>query len=362
MTDWLVLIRADASSALGHGHVMRCLALAAALRERGAIPVFAQVEQAGDASAAIDAAGCRRLALASASDAAACLQAWQNAALPPPAALVVDHYGLDERWVRALQAGFTARGWAAPVVLVIDDLANRPLAGDWLLDQNWHAEPALRYAPYWQGLAAQALFGPRFALLRREFAHARASLCERGPELSRVLLSFGGSDLPDATGRCIAVLREGFGDAMHIDAVVGAGNPHAAALVARWQGDAGVTLTVAATDMAARFAKADLFIGAGGSMTWERACLGLPGVTLTLADNQEPLCRALADAGEGVHLGPWTGSDAQCQALLAAVHELAADAPRRLAMGRRLATRLDGQGATRVADALSRAVFSPARA
>ncbi|MFN3305245.1 MAG: UDP-2,4-diacetamido-2,4,6-trideoxy-beta-L-altropyranose hydrolase [Roseateles sp.] len=362
MTALPVLIRADASSVMGHGHVMRCLALAAALRERGAIPVFAQVAQAGDASAAIAAADCRLLALSSVDDAQACLQVWLDAALPPPAVLVVDHYGLDARWVQAFHAGCAARGWALPVVLVIDDLANRPLLGDWLLDQNWHVDPAARYAAHWQGPAAQTLFGPGFALLRHEFAQARAALRERRAALSRVVLAFGGSDPPDATDRCIAVLREGLGDSVCIDAVIGGGNPHVATLAARWQGDAAVTLTVAATDMAARFAAADLFVGAGGSMTWERACLGLPGITLTLADNQEPLCRALADAGEGVHLGPWTGSDAQCQALLAAVRELATDSPRRLDMGRRLAARLDGRGAARVAHALWSAVLSAARA
>jgi spore coat polysaccharide biosynthesis predicted glycosyltransferase SpsG len=33
-------------------------------------------------------------------------------------------------------------------------------------------------------------------------------------------------------------------------------------------------------------AKADMAIGAGGSTNWERLCLGLPSVVITLADNQ----------------------------------------------------------------------------
>jgi UDP-2,4-diacetamido-2,4,6-trideoxy-beta-L-altropyranose hydrolase len=40
------------------------------------------------------------------------------------------------------------------------------------------------------------------------------------------------------------------------------------------------------TNMAEIMSKSDLCIGAAGSTSWERCCLGLPTITLAIADNQ----------------------------------------------------------------------------
>ncbi|MBP0556392.1 hypothetical protein J8J23_21505, partial [Mycobacterium tuberculosis] len=49
------------------------------------------------------------------------------------------------------------------------------------------------------------------------------------------------------------------------------------------------------TNMAQLMANADLAIGAAGSTTWERWCVGLPVVRTVLADNQQVMAKALAD-------------------------------------------------------------------
>ncbi len=38
--------------------------------------------------------------------------------------------------------------------------------------------------------------------------------------------------------------------------------------------------------MAEIMSKSDLCIGAGGSTSWERCCLGLPTISFAIADNQ----------------------------------------------------------------------------
>ena len=96
--------------------------------------------------------------------------------------------------------------------------------------------------------------------------------------------------------------------------------------------------------MAALTAAADLAIGAGGSSVWERCCLGLPSLTLVLADNQQDATAALAARGatEAVGEGDVAG---RLAALLAD--------PIRLAQMSRAASALcDGQGAGRVAERL----------
>jgi spore coat polysaccharide biosynthesis predicted glycosyltransferase SpsG len=55
--------------------------------------------------------------------------------------------------------------------------------------------------------------------------------------------------------------------------------------------------------MAALMEHADLALGAGGATTWERCCVGLPALTLSIAPNQEALSRAAAEAGATVYLG-----------------------------------------------------------
>lgn len=360
MATPLALIRADASTTLGHGHVMRCLALAAALRSRGVNAVFAQTHQAGDARQAIEAAGFACHALPPGLDEAADAQAFAALLRELGGAdlLVLDHYRRGAAWARGLRSALAPVHQASvhPPLLVIDDLADRPLEADLLLDPNWHDDPAARYRQHWPQLDAatragalmpRALFGPAYALLRDEFADTPRRA--RDGRVRQVLLAFGGGDPDDATGACLSRLQPAL-PGLCWDVVLGPAAPQAAALAARWAGVPGVTITQGARDMARRMAAADLFVGAGGSMTWERACLGLPGVTLALADNQRPLAARLAQAGEGVDLGAW-GADA-LQALLPAVQDLCARPERVRGMGLALQQRCDGRGAPRVADAI----------
>lgn len=354
-----VLLRADASERIGHGHVMRCLALAEALRACGAVALFAQTETSGDASAAIRAAGCELLCLPPGldvrADAAHCAARMQERG--GVGFLVLDHYGLGSAWVQALRGELAGRGCRMPRLLVIDDLANRPLEGDLLLDQNWYAAGAARYADCWPA-GRPMLLGPGYALLRPEFRQWReAALLRRDGEVRRVILAFGGSDPARASGACLAALAAALADdlaagRLQIELVMGAAAAHGAELARAYAAVPGIAVACAVPDMARRFAAADLFVGAGGSMSWERACLGLAGITVALADNQEPLCRELAAAGEGLHLGPWRGDAAQLRELVEAVLALRAAPARVLAMGQALAARCDGAGAARVAAAL----------
>lgn len=351
-----VLIRADSSTSIGHGHVMRCLALAQALRAQGATVAFLLRRQPGDAVPAIEQAGLawHRLpdrAAGEAADAELCaehLYGHGGCDL-----LVLDHYQRGAAWVQRVRPH-------ARCVLVIDDLADRPLDGDLLLDQNWHDAPQARYAPVWPAGfgAGQALFGPLHALLRPEFADARAAQTPRDGRLRRIVIAFGGSDPLNATEACLAALHGALPE-LQYDVIVGGGSPHGAGLQQRWGETPGVEVSIAATDIARRFAEADLFVGAGGSMTWERACLGLPGITLPIAANQQPLCARLAAAGEGVDLAMY-GAEA-LRRLVPAVQALMADPDRLQAMGRALAQRCDGEGATRVAQAaVARLGLAPA--
>jgi len=291
-----IALRADASIDIGTGHVMRCLALADRLREQGDTTRFLCRPLAGHLGEAIRAHGHELIWVEAdhpQEDARTSLTALQDNA--PWDWLVVDHYGLDAAWEQALRA-------VAKRILVIDDLADRPHDCDLLLDQNFHPQPSERYA----GLVpagCELLLGPRYALLRPQFAQARQRLRTRSGEVRRLLICFGGSDPQGATRLALEAVRRLDRPDLMVDVVVGAANPHRAAIEAACQGLPQARLHYAVEDMAALMSAADLFIGSGGSITWERCCLGLPGVVLACADNQVAMAEALQRAGAQAYLG-----------------------------------------------------------
>lgn len=289
-----VAVRADASTTLGSGHVMRCLTLAAVLRARGAEVVFFCAEQPGDRCTYIERQSFRVVRLPAFTDAAADLRHMQ-AALADEAVfdwLVVDHYRLDAAWERGMRH-------SAAHILVIDDLADRSHDCDLLLDSSPAADSAQRYA----GLlppACRTLFGPRYALLRPEFAAGRTRRERRGA-LRRVLVTFGGSDPANLTVRALEAM-ESCGD-LAVDVVVGSGNPHIAQIEAHCARLPQACLHRDADNMAQLMAEADLVVGAGGSTLLECCCVGVPALTVCGADNQHRNCDALAAAGAHFYLG-----------------------------------------------------------
>ena len=92
---------------------------------------------------------------------------------------------------------------------------------------------------------------------------------------------------------------------------------------------------------------ADLYVGAGGSTTWERCCLGLPGIIVAVADNQIEMTRALADAGHHRFLGK--SRDVTAGSLAHAVAELLSDRDALCTMAGKSFRLTDGRGAERVA-------------
>jgi UDP-2,4-diacetamido-2,4,6-trideoxy-beta-L-altropyranose hydrolase len=291
-----IAFRADASITIGTGHVMRCLTLADRLQEDGVSARFLCRPLDGHLGERITARGHDLAWLpvreSLARDAEDSLEALADEA--PWDWLVVDHYGLDAAWERVMRG-------AAKKVMAIDDLADRTHDCDLLLDQNLQ-EPG-RYS----GLvpdACQILIGPRYALLRPQFAAARQGLRPREGKVKRLLVLFGGTDAGGATLKALAAIQLLGRPDLAVDVVVGQANPHRAAIEAACRALPGATLHCQVGDMASLMTAADLFVGAGGTSSWERCCLGLPALVISIADNQIAQSVALAEAGVHRYLGP----------------------------------------------------------
>ncbi|WP_050467327.1 UDP-2,4-diacetamido-2,4,6-trideoxy-beta-L-altropyranose hydrolase [Herbaspirillum chlorophenolicum] len=300
-----IAIRADATQLIGTGHVMRCLALANNLNRLGAEVSFIARPVGAQLASLIRANGhaLHEVPDDGTSTGPAAEQVWPvqkqdfdsvvSAKLTHGADwLIVDHYGLDAHWEKALRP-HCAR------LLVIDDLANRPHNADLLLDQNLG-----RRAADYRSLvpeACEVFAGPLHGLLRPEFAQARPrSLAQRGKNRpSRLLITLGGIDKNNVTGKLLDVLDRSPAKAQWtISVVMGAQAPWLEAVkeqATRMEPPARVLTNV--PDMASLMAESDLAIGAAGGTAWERCVLGLPTLMVILAENQRGAAIALEQAG-----------------------------------------------------------------
>jgi UDP-2,4-diacetamido-2,4,6-trideoxy-beta-L-altropyranose hydrolase len=348
-------IRVDASAAIGSGHLTRCTALALALKRIGVECTFVCSQLPDDSERLLTTRGFSVVRLPRdlhehattdefridrAKDSEAVSKALAGMRFD---ALIVDRYGIDYLWHRALRH-------LASSIVAVDDLADRRFDVDVVINQN-PAEGGGRYA----GLLPEGcrqLLGPRFALLRPEFAQRRDSGLRRSAGSPRhVVLFAGGGDPGNATGWVLDAWERLEDLDKLLDVVIGSEHPHGAALRRRCATMRGVTLHVQTDEMASLLARADLLIGAAGSVSWERCCLGVPALMFSIADNQAANLRFLADHRTGVSVGRAGGLDA---AALSARIRAVLERPGLLRrMGRRASALVDGLGALRAALALA---------
>ena len=285
-----ILFIADAGPKVGGGHVMRCLTLARALEDQGAICQFL-VTPAG--KAVFDAFGGGISHLETYDITQAELVECAADVIQASDAVVIDHYGLSAPDHRAIAGGRPT--------LVIDDLADRPLGADLVLDSG----PA-REAGDYEGLIpshAELLLGPSHAPVRPAFAGLRkAALARRAdaPPVRRMLVSLGLTDVGGITGRVVNLMLPllkptGVGDIV-LDVVLGSGAPSLPGLRALAETEPRLALHIDSQDMPRLTLEADLAVGAGGSTSWERCVLALPTLLLILAANQHEASQALAGA------------------------------------------------------------------
>ncbi|VFM98156.1 MAG: UDP-2,4-diacetamido-2,4,6-trideoxy-beta-L-altropyranose hydrolase [Candidatus Kentron sp. G] len=357
-----VVFRVDASNRIGTGHMVRCLTLAEALRDRGKKPRFICRAHPGHLIERLQRQAMPVTVLPPAPDTepdhSADYAAWLGvtqahdaqqtiAALggERPDWLIADHYGLDAAWEQRLRPHVDR-------LMVIDDLANRLHDCDLLLDQNVIDEPASDGTRYRNltPTGCRLLLGPRHALLRPEYADWRRTLMPRDGQVRRVLVFMGGSDPGNVTGLALEILSAPEFRHLEVDVVVGSNNPHRPTIENQATRRARTTLHGPRPHLADLMARADLAIGAGGTATWERLCLGLPSLVISIAENQELACLALARAGLIRYLGDAvTVDEERMRAALGGIM----DDPEEIA-GQSLAGRLlvDGLGALRVLETL----------
>lgn len=336
-----ILAFPDCGPRIGGGHVMRCLTLARALADRGCAVAFAANPMA---QGVLEAFGSRDLTVYPLSDdlaeAAPHAAAWADAFRADW--VLLDHYRLSPAEEAALKGPRR--------LAVLDDLADRPRAADLVVNPGYGSLPG-NYA----GLVpdgARVLAGPQYALVRPEFAAHREQALKRrreGGHLKHVLIALGLTDVEGITGRVVRALKPHL-PGLILDVVVGDQASSLPALREAAKTDCGLRLHVDSHAMAELMSQADLAVGAGGSSVWERATLGLPSVTLILADNQRAMAEAMAQVGLTLAVDA-LAPDFEAR-LVAAVRRVVDDAALRRWLFEAPCHACDGLGAGRVADAM----------
>ncbi len=330
------VFRADGGEQLGFGHLARCSALAEGLRAQGRNCLFVTAADAAGLAflqgSGFDAVSIR------AADETSDARATSSAIGSRDAVVVLDHYALGAEWQKAARA-------AGRALLCLSDVPGARMDCDWLLNQNWIGDPT----PYRRLVpdSCELLLGPEFALLRGEFRERRrVDARRRTGRVENIFVSFGASDPTAETEKCIRGFLAVAPSGVTLHVLPGLANPRAGRIRAEFAGGSGVNVLESVASMAEFLGAMDLAIGAAGSTSWERCCLGVPSVLVQTADNQAVVADGARRTGFAEVLGAAGDVDTDTWARFFRDRLGDVEAWRRASeIGRRL---VDGNGVERV--------------
>lgn len=335
-----VVFRCDASAAIGGGHVVRCLALAEALHRRGADITFAVSTETPVIVEELHRTPYRiERGFQIGKDGASRLDALRTFAAD---LIIVDHYGLDKSYETSTRS-------VAKMVVAIDDAPGRAHDCDILLDATLG-----RTGSAYDGvvsLECLRICGSSYALLRSPFADRRIDVKPPRTENATILVSLGMTDSANVTSTALRAL-DGLRSVTRVVAVLGSKAPHIAEVRSLAEKSPAMTVETDADaqKMATLMSECDIVIGAPGSASYERCCLGRPSVLVQIADNQTSNALAIVEAGAASLVGILPNISSA--SLRDSVSKLLMSPPQLRAMHEAALSVTDGKGADRAAEAI----------
>jgi UDP-2,4-diacetamido-2,4,6-trideoxy-beta-L-altropyranose hydrolase len=255
--------------------------------------------------------------------------------------LVIDHRELGDVYERSCEA-FAKR------ILIIDDSSNRPHFCHILVDQTFGRDKSDYIG--WVPPECTVLAGSQYAMIRPDFVKLRSEALKLRDQSDfsqpRILLSLGGGDSTEL----IKVLLDKLTISnlhIQIDVVVGFANSK---IEDAFRDNEHIKFYMN-PDMSQLTLKADLAIGAAGSSMWERCCLGLPTIMITVGEDQFDVAQNLHEYGAGLYAGHAEGVDPR--GLLESVNRLLNDKKVYRQMQEKAFQVCDGKGAQRVVEVIN---------
>jgi UDP-2,4-diacetamido-2,4,6-trideoxy-beta-L-altropyranose hydrolase len=198
------------------------------------------------------------------------------------------------------------------------------------------------------------LNGTKYAPLRAEFAQARKERLGLKKDQSQhrkrkhIVVSLGLTDPDNVTATVLEGLLK-VSKEFDVTALISFQSPFEQEIeLLLQQFKFGANVLRAHSDMAGLLSGCDLVIGAGGSSSWERCCMGVPALQLILADNQKDVTENLVKIGAIQSLGHI--NDFSPELVTNCVESLLADDQNLISMSTAALGVCDGLGASRIAD------------
>lgn len=365
----MIVIRADANSKIGMGHVMRCLSVADALLKRGEEVLFVTADDTPVPLLTKKGIPYRVLHTDYADMEAELPELWEvlrelpQGAESPDATLaqkntsiLVDSYYVTEKYLAALKKRITT--------IYMDDIYAFSYPVDMLINYNIYGEE-MGYEKDAAFADTKLLLGANYVPLREEFS-AGAGYVQSRKELSLgaanvtpaeeggILITTGGSDSFNLAGQLLM-------EAMKYDAlkekkyhvVSGSLNPHIGELQALAQKHENIHIHCNVTNMAELMAESEVALSAGGSTLYELCAMGVPVIAFSFAENQERLVQTFVKRGIAQYGGNYrTDGNKMIQNTIAGLEKLCGDEALKTEYRRKALQLVDGRGAERIAEAL----------
>ncbi len=339
-----LIIRVDANTRIGIGHLVRCQALGQAWKDAGGQVTFITAcQDEGLLQQLREEQFDVHLLTKPYPDAGDWDDTRGVLAAHPDAWVVLDGYHFDEVYQQQVRE-------TKHRLLVIDDVAHlKHYYADILLNQNLGAEQL----SYSREPDTRRLLGTRYALLRREFLAWKDWQREIPAVARRVLVTLGGGDAGNNTLKVIQALQKTDIPGLEATVVVGASNPHTDKLeAAAGQSRIPIRLLHNVRDMAELMAWADVAIAGAGSTTWELMLMGVPSFLTASAYNQEMIARSVDTAGAAIWINHKSANF--IEALARELYDLIMDSQRRSKLSSLQRSLVDGLGKIRVIQAANK--------
>lgn len=340
MKNPVLFIRADASEVMGSGHVMRCMALAQCWQRQYGPVVFAMaISPPAPLHDLLVNQGFQIVLIkgqpGSLEDAASTIAKMEEVGTK---FFALDGYHFHSSYQKRLKQQSLR-------LLLFDD--NRDwdhYHADIILNQNLYAKKSM-YPQDLHEPDCKFLLGSNYCLLRNDFLQAETPVTKQRGQLNHLLITFGGSDPDNYTGKVIEALQLLNRPKLKACILLGAGNRNKEAVTHRAAQLPFHTEVIHYSDqMPQLIARADLAISAGGSTFYEFCYMRLPALLAVVADNQYQLVKTACS--KGYAMGPMNLLDSVASAHLM---ESALENTKRLQkISHRIGLLVDGHGAERV--------------
>ena len=265
-----VLFRVNASLEIGTGHLVRCLALAEALLQRGDEVHFETNAEINQPKIQIHRHSPEKQTFD-----------WT----------IFDHYQLDHRHETPYRK-FSKK------IAAIDDFGCRVHDADLIIDSSISSQSGQRAAA---NPKTKFYAGADYLILRPEFQSAkqRANLDQ---SIENILVFFGGTDPQNLMEPYLnAIAKDLDLKQFQFHFLISGMHPHLPRLQSlSLPSHLHLKVSPSVSDL---MLNCQFYLGAAGSVTWERMCLGLTGLVISIIDNQTDIAQTLDQEATHRYLG-----------------------------------------------------------